>query len=322
MTATDQPATPRKRAAKPKPEETSENGGTAGLISTEQMRRLHGLLRDHGITGDKAVHDYLATAGYPVESRSTLGKVEAAHVIAELEAAPKPVTGASIVECLSQVMNNVRSVAKGSQAPGNIGGFMFRGVDAVVNAVAPALREAGVVVMPEILHVERVATQSRGGANMLNVYVTTRYTFYGPAGDSLSTVVLGEAADAGDKATSKAQSVALRVALLQALMLPTDDVVDPDAEGYVRAGPQEPQQPQAPPPYMGPSTAELLGMIDDHAERAGKPYAEFTAKYRAENGGLSVDDLDRLPAPQVAEWEAKIAAYFRANPPADPMPGA
>lgn len=174
------------------------------------------------------------------------------------EPTPEPLP---IVQALSRVMADVRAVGKDSQADAKIGGYKFRGVDAVVNAVGPALRRHGVIVMPEVLSVERVTTQSRQGASMLNVYVTTRFTFHGPAGDSLSTVVLGEAADAGDKATSKAQSVAFRVALLQALCLPTDDA-DPDAEGYERAGAEsrpEPrqgrQQPrreqQGPPPEEG-----------------------------------------------------------------------
>lgn len=148
----------------------------------------------------------------------------------------------TIVQALSRVMRDTRAVAKDSQANmGRGGSFNFRGVDAVVNAVAPTLRAHGVVVMPRVLNVERATVPRSGGGAMLSVYVTTEFTFHGPAGDSISCVVLGEAADTGDKATSKAQSVALRVALLQALMLPTDDP-DPDESHYERADPRQAAQ--------------------------------------------------------------------------------
>lgn len=141
----------------------------------------------------------------------------------------------SIVTLLSRASADVGAVRKDRTAPGNIGGFQFRGVDAVVNAVHPVLARLGVVLLPEVLEVTRESVPTRAGNTMMNVTVRTRFTFYGPRGDSLSVTTMGEAADAGDKATTKAQSVALRVALLQALLLPTDEP-DPDEQGYERAG--------------------------------------------------------------------------------------
>lgn len=148
---------------------------------------------------------------------------------------PPPPT---VVQALNTARLEVGSVGKDGRAPAQMGGYRFRGVDAVVNAASAILARHGVLVTPEVLEVDRVTTTAKGGAQMLNVYVRTRFTFHGPAGDTVSAVVLGEASDAGDKATAKAQSVALRVALLQALLLPTDDP-DPDAEGYQRASRQE-----------------------------------------------------------------------------------
>lgn len=152
----------------------------------------------------------------------------------------------NIVEALSRVREEVGAVRKAQQAPGNIGGYQFRGIDAVVNATAGALNRHRVVVMPEVLSVERATTPTKQGGTMLNTYVLIRYTFHGPAGDYLSATVLGEGSDPGDKSGAKAQSVAMRVALLQALNLPTDDP-DPDMENYERAGAQQ-QREQAPPP--------------------------------------------------------------------------
>lgn len=163
---------------------------------------------------------------------------EPAAEVEPAEGTAAPVLHPTIIQALNAARAEVGAVRKDSKADPKLGGYQFRGVDAVVNATSGILAKHGVLVVPEVLAVERATTQSRQGASMLNVYVTTRFTFYGPAGDSVSATVLGEAADAGDKATAKAQSVALRVALLQTLLLPTDDV-DPDAEGYQRAGRQE-----------------------------------------------------------------------------------
>jgi hypothetical protein len=142
---------------------------------------------------------------------------------------------APVWRLLSEASREVGAVRKTQQAPGSIGGYQFRGVDAVVNAVHPVLARLGVIVLPEVLDVSRDTVPASNGKSMMNVTVRVRFTFHGPAGDGLAVTVVGEAADTGDKASSKAQSVALRVALLQALLLPTDEP-DPDASGYERAG--------------------------------------------------------------------------------------
>lgn len=215
----------------------------------------------------------------------------------------------SIVEALSQVMDLVRSVGKDSTAPGDIGGFKFRGVDAVVNAVAPALRAVGVVVLPEVLAVERAVTTSRGGRNMMNVYVTTRFTFHGPAGDSLQTVVLGEGSDSGDKATAKAQSVALRVALLQALMLPTDDP-DPDTENYERADAEQ----RSPEPQRSLTAAEIL------SNDLGRLDAAVLAKVQAEwpFPGVHPSSLNDDQVGQIRAWVLDMVQNPAPAPAADP----
>jgi hypothetical protein len=140
---------------------------------------------------------------------------------------------ASIQVLLSRVMNDVNAVKKTDRNTAQ--NFSFRGIDAVVNAVAPALREHGVIVMPEVLeHTYSTVEVGRNRTQMEHVIVRVKYTFTGTEGDSLSCTVLGEAMDAGDKATPKAMSVAFRIALLQALALPTDEP-DPDSYSYERA---------------------------------------------------------------------------------------
>lgn len=150
----------------------------------------------------------------------------------------------TIYAAMSAVMEDVGSVAKTDRNTSQ--GFQFRGVDAVVNACSPALRKHGVVVLPNVLeNTYGTVTTGKNNTAMGHAQVKVEYRFYGPAGDHISAVVMGEAFDSGDKATAKAMSVAFRTALLQSLSLPTDEP-DPDALSYERS--TEPStEPIAPP---------------------------------------------------------------------------
>ena len=141
---------------------------------------------------------------------------------------------------MAKVMEDVRAVGKTERNTHQ--NYNFRGIDAVVNAVGPALRAHHVIVTPRVLSYEAEnVTVGRNNTQMRSVTVMVEYTFIGPEGDSLVAVSIGESMDSGDKAVAKAMSVALRTCLLQSLMLPTDEP-DPDSFSYDRddAVPQEP----------------------------------------------------------------------------------
>jgi ERF superfamily len=137
----------------------------------------------------------------------------------------------TIIDALSDVMADVTSIGKGDK--NDFHKFMFRGVDRVINEVGPALRRHRVVVLPEIRDLQSRDGVTEKGKSSREVTVTVAYTFHGPDGDSVTCVVPGEAQDTGDKAVSKAMSVAFRTALLQALTIPTQER-DPDSQVYTR----------------------------------------------------------------------------------------
>ena len=147
--------------------------------------------------------------------------------------------------------------------------FYFRGIDAVVNAVGPILRKHAVIVLPQVRECtyETVATTTGKPSTACRVLVD--YSFVsGRDGSTVVASVAAEAWDAGDKATPKAMSVAMRTALLQALALPTDEP-DPDSHTYERAngGEGRPADPAAP---AGGGTTRVA--------RAGKMSTEQNAK--------------------------------------------
>ena len=152
----------------------------------------------------------------------------------------------TVVEALAAVMDAVGAVAKKDRNTQQ--GFLFRGIDAVVSAVSPALREHRVIVTPKLLSIDYSSVPTTDGKKSLTVCrLVIRYRFTGPAGDHIDVVVPGEAFDSGDKATPKAMSVAFRTALLQALTLPTDEP-DPDSHTYERGAPDARPTARAPEP--------------------------------------------------------------------------
>lgn len=147
-------------------------------------------------------------------------------------------------------LNNVKSAigAVKKQEQNRSQGFNFRGIDAVVNAAAPALNEHGVVVCPYVIsHVYETVEIGKARTPMAHVTLNVAYRFYGPEGDYVESLVFSEAMDSGDKAAAKAMSVAYRIALLQTLNLPTDEP-DPDSVSYERSV-REVQAAAPPPDY-------------------------------------------------------------------------
>lgn len=185
--------------------------------------------------------------------------------MSEEKVAPKP-----IAQVLVDVSKEVGAVKKdGHNRQQN---FNFRGIDAVTNAVHPALVKHGVFLQPEVLDAVYSTATTNNGKVVNVVRIRYRLTFHGPAGDSISVTVWGEANDHGDKATAKAHSVALRTALLQPLCLPTDEK-DPDEDSYVHEAPQGPTEEQKA-QYQALSaklqeatTSEVVAQIVEEAEK-------------------------------------------------------
>jgi hypothetical protein len=131
-------------------------------------------------------------------------------------------------------MNEVQGLAKKDRNQAQ--GFSFRGIDAVMNAVGPALRKAGGFVVPAVRSVRHESLTTAKGSQMNAAYVEVEFSVYGDSGEPISGIVAAEAFDSGDKATAKAMSVAMRTFLLQLLCLPTDEP-DPDSFSYEASKP-------------------------------------------------------------------------------------
>jgi hypothetical protein len=215
--------------------------------------------------------------------------------------------------------------------------FNFRGIDAVVNAAAAALNRHGIINIPKLLEVT-YGTEEVGQKRtlMANVRVKVRYRFTGPRGDHFDVIVPGEAMDSGDKGVAKAMSVAWRIALIQALNLPTGDP-DPDQNSYERsprrqhsagtafddATPADSQRPHGPAPASRPPVQVPPLDTDDpwHDAIDGISGREMAGKLWGEVAQLLADGkIDKARADRLgAVIAAKVASLGQAaQPPAAP----
>ena len=214
----------------------------------------------------------------------------------------------NIYETISAVMNEIGAVGKTSKNQQQ--GFMFRGIDAVMNAISPALQKHKLFIVPEILEQTREERQTRNGSALIYSICKIKYTFYAEDGSSISAIVIGEGMDSGDKATNKAMSIAFKYACFQTFCIPTEEMVDPDAEchevkprqqGKKKAAEQPKEQP-APAVFEAKITHEQVGIIKQKAEKDGVPEELIKELYKVENLG----DLTEVKFENINKFWDKI----------------
>ena len=135
----------------------------------------------------------------------------------------------NIYESITKLIVDCPAIAKNSRnTQGN--GYMYRGVDAVMNVFQPLLAKYKIFVVPQVLESVREERTTTKGANLIYSVLKVKYTFYAEDGSYVEAVVQGEGMDSGDKASNKAMSVAFKYAMFQVFCIPTDEMKDPDAE--------------------------------------------------------------------------------------------
>lgn len=131
-----------------------------------------------------------------------------------------------------QVMRSVPYVQKGSKTKSSRGDrqadYSFASEGEIIAALRPAMVEAGIVVRPVRVRVVRQHTYTaRSGSVLHSVRLRVRYRFtHAPSGTFALAETVGEAADSGDKAASKAMTIAFKYALREFFCIETGD--DPD----------------------------------------------------------------------------------------------
>jgi hypothetical protein len=133
-----------------------------------------------------------------------------------------------IYKKLIAILQEVDAIGKNKKNLGQ--GYMFRGIDDMYNAIHPLFSKNGVFITSEVLNSKREERQAAKGGNLIYTIVTCKFNFYAEDGSSVSSTLDGEAMDSGDKSTNKAMSAALKYALMQMFLIPTEEKLDTEYE--------------------------------------------------------------------------------------------
>ena len=156
----------------------------------------------------------------------------------------------NIYEAITKCMEEIGAVGKDDVNKQQ--GFKYRGIDAVMNALNPALTHNHVFVVPEVLEQQRQERTTGKGTVLIYSICKIKFTFYAEDGSHIEAVTVGEGMDSGDKATNKAMSIAFKYACFQVFCIPTEEMKDPDSET------QDPVQPQ-----FVPATADQIHTMQE-----------------------------------------------------------
>lgn len=198
---------------------------------------------------------------------------------------------AQIHEAINKAMKAIDHIGKDRRNEKQ--GYKFRGIDDIYNTAHSVFADAGIFTTSEILEVKHSERESKSGGVMIWASLTIRYTFHGLDGSFVTTDVLGEGMDSGDKASNKAMAVGHKYAILQLLMIPTEEMKDPENESpeikpKTDAKPsQSPLQTVAEAFDVDPFQIALDEATEEVKRIVGKP-GESTAFSQMEKDGLQL----------------------------------
>ena len=205
----------------------------------------------------------------------------------------------NVVERLLLVMGEIGAIGKNRKAPGL--NYAFRGIDDILPDAQALCVKHGVLHMPRVLERERETVTTRGGAPMVSVRLLIEHTFRAPDGSSVVAVTLGEAMDSGDKATNKAHTAALKLALTEGLLIPTHEA-DRDTEEHspeiaAPAKTRAPVKPTAKPDLApDPVGIEIEAVIAAAARVTPDDYETLRVRAKKLDGVASPAEYTRVAA--------------------------
>lgn len=195
---------------------------------------------------------------------------------------------ANIHQAITDIMSEGYAITKDKR--NQTQGFMYRGIDDVMNTFQPLLAKHHVFVVPEVIEQQRMERTTGKDRTLLYAILKMRYTFYAEDGSSISAVVIGEGMDSGDKASNKAMSAAMKYAMFQVFCIPTEEMADPDADTPPASKPKEPEQRRELPAHC----ADCGKVIMPYRDAQGRliAIAKWAAGTEAKYGRVLCDECE------------------------------
>jgi hypothetical protein len=157
---------------------------------------------------------------------------------------------AKIYTAIPAIMDEIGHIGKDKKNQQQ--GFMFRGIDQVMNAMKPLMTKHGVFAVPEVVDTQRSERTTKSGGNLIYTIHKIKYHFVASDGSEVCATVVGEGMDSADKSSNKAMAVAFKYACFQVFCIPTEEMAKDDPDGY---------SPESSVPT--PTQAELKKYIDN-----------------------------------------------------------
>ena len=111
-------------------------------------------------------------------------------------------------------------------------GWKFRGIDQVYNSLHSLLSDNDVFTTSEIIEQSVEFKTNDKGSIIVYRFAKVKYYFHTIDGSFISTEVLAESMDYGDKASGKLMSYAHKYAFFQIFTIPTEELQDPDNDSF------------------------------------------------------------------------------------------
>lgn len=178
---------------------------------------------------------------------------------------------AEIYKAIAAVNKQIKPIGK--DRTNQQQGFKFRGIDDVMNELHSLFAANEIFILQTVNEVNVTERTNAKGTALFYVRINVTYQFTHSDGSHADITVYGEAMDSGDKATTKAMSIALKYALLQMFLIPTEEDKDPDAVAHEVKAAKLP----ASNPETGPEFTQAMQLIEtvDSTERLKDIWATF-----------------------------------------------
>ena len=157
---------------------------------------------------------------------------------------------AKIYTAIPAIMDEIGHIGKDKKNQQQ--GFMFRGIDQVMNTMKPLMAKHGVFAVPEVIETQRSERTTKSGGNLIYTIHKIKYHFVASDGSEVCATVVGEGMDSADKSSNKAMAVAFKYACFQVFCIPTEEMAKDDTDAY---------SPESSVPT--PTQAELKKYIDN-----------------------------------------------------------
>lgn len=185
------------------------------------------------------------------------------------DTAPEQPPPTNVIQALARIKAELPAFDKNKTAPANMGGYAYRGIEAITAAVSKLEAQYGVVWVPRVTKVEtkELIINSKPWTDTT---LTVEYDIYGPRGPEDKIVcgpLIGIGRDNSDKGANKAETQSFKMAMTEVYCI-SDQTADTDGTTHEADAPAPPA-----PPISDEQKAdmaklvELINSVSDDAER-------------------------------------------------------